>query len=360
MSRILLLCLDGTRNEPEAGSTNVALMYDMAVKDSDQLAYYDPGVGTMGARSATTAFGKTLTRVRGLAAGYGIKENVEEAYTWLMEHYRLNDRIFVVGFSRGAYTALALVGMLRTVGLLRPGAANLVPYALKLYAATERGELTPDEKREYWKTRDDFNTRFGNPEWPNRFSTHQIAFLGLWDTVKTVGRLNARARFEEVRWPFTHKIPNVEVARLAMALDEWRRPYPEYRFDAKEAEKRPDAIQELWFPGVHCDVGGTYEDNNQLSNIALKWMADEAAGVGLRIDHERYERLVGVPPGTPLPESDAVEGWIHSHSRFWWVAGLPRARNVRTTDARHPSVDQRIEGTAGSKSPYRPDLRRVP
>src|SRR5215218_9795660 len=102
MSRNVLLCFDGTRNEPETGSTNVAQMYDMAVKDSDQLVYYDPGVGTMGARSATTEFGKMLTRMRGLVVGFGIKENIEEAYTWLMEHYRQDDRIFVVGFSRGA------------------------------------------------------------------------------------------------------------------------------------------------------------------------------------------------------------------------------------------------------------------
>ncbi len=360
MSRNLLLCLDGTRNEPEAGSTNVVRMYDMAVKDSDQLVYYDPGVGTMGARSATTDFGKTLTRVTGLAVGFGIKENVEEAYSWLMEHYRQDDRIFVVGFSRGAFTALALVGMLRTVGLLRPGAGNLVPYALKLYAVKERRQLTPEEKVEFWRIRDEFNTKFGNPEWPNRFSPHQIAFLGLWDTVKTVGWLNARARFEEVRWPFTRKIPNVDTARLALALDEWRRPYPEYRFDRADETDPADDIQELWFPGVHSDVGGNYPDDHRLSDIALKWMADEAAQAGLHIDGGRYETLVGAPPEAPLPVSHAVEGRIHPHSRFWRLAGGRRPRKVRPADALHPSVRQRIEGTAGSDQPYRPDLGSAP
>jgi uncharacterized protein (DUF2235 family) len=88
----------------------------------------------MGARGAVTQLGQALTRVSGLVTGYGIKDNVEEAYTWLSRHYRLGDRIYVFGFSRGAYTARALTGMVTTVGLQRPGTENLAPYALKLYA----------------------------------------------------------------------------------------------------------------------------------------------------------------------------------------------------------------------------------
>jgi uncharacterized protein (DUF2235 family) len=105
MSRNLVVCLDGTRNEPETGPTNVTRLYDIAVKDDRQLVYYDPGVGTMGARSATTRAGRWLTRAGGLVLGHGVRENVEEAYVFLMRAYRPGDRIFVFGFSRGAYTA---------------------------------------------------------------------------------------------------------------------------------------------------------------------------------------------------------------------------------------------------------------
>ena len=80
----------------------------------------------MGARSATTGAGKALARVAGLALGHGIKDNVEEAYRWLMATYQARDQIYVVGCGRSAYTCLALTGMLRTVSLLRPGAENLV------------------------------------------------------------------------------------------------------------------------------------------------------------------------------------------------------------------------------------------
>jgi uncharacterized protein (DUF2235 family) len=114
MIRNLVVCLDGTSNEPETGATNVARIYDLSIKDADQLVYYDPGVGTMGARSATTPVGQALTRAAGLVVGYGVRDNIAEAYTWLMNHYRAGDRVMVFGFSRGAYTALALTGMLRT------------------------------------------------------------------------------------------------------------------------------------------------------------------------------------------------------------------------------------------------------
>ena len=143
MARNLVVCLDGTSNEPESGTTNVARTYAVAAKSESQLVYYDPGVGTMGARGAVTRHrARTRPGSPAWCVGFGVKDNIEEAYTWLSTHYQRGDRIFVFGFSRGAYTARALTGMLRTVGLLRPGADNLTPYALKLYA-----QHGPDERR---------------------------------------------------------------------------------------------------------------------------------------------------------------------------------------------------------------------
>ena len=217
MSRNLVVCLDGTRNEPETGPTNVTRLYDIAVKDDRQLVYYDPGVGTMGARSATTRAGRWLTRAGGLVLGHGVRENVEEAYGFLMGAYQPGDRIFIFGFSRGAYTARALTGMLRTVGLLRPGADNLVPYAMKLYAKGGRRGQTEAAERAFWRLRSEFTDKFGTPEFPSRFEP-QVEFLGVWDTVKSVGWLNWRAQLEQARWPFTRKVSNARVVRHALAL----------------------------------------------------------------------------------------------------------------------------------------------
>jgi uncharacterized protein (DUF2235 family) len=351
-ARNLVLCLDGTSNEPEADVTNVARLFDMAIKDEDQLVYYDPGVGTMGARSATTAVGQALTRFAGLVAGYGVRDNIVDAYQWLMANYRRGDRIYVFGFSRGAYTALALAGMLRTVGLLSKGADNLAPYAIKLYARNTSRSVSAAQDDTYWSTRGEFGRKFGNPEF-ERFARN-ITFLGLWDTVKSVGWLNARARFEQAHWPFTRNVKNVAAGRLAIAIDENRRPFPSYRFDPRQVAERPEDLKEVWFAGVHSDVGGQYEDH-RLSDIALGWIADEAVAAGLRIDADRYQHLVGAPPGTPLPAPNAVDGEIHRHQWYWAVIGLGwKARVLTPADILHPSVQQRIDGTSGSAKPYRP------
>ncbi|MGY1670301.1 DUF2235 domain-containing protein [Geodermatophilus sp. SYSU D00710] len=355
MSRNLVICLDGTRNEPESGATNVARLYDLAEKDAAQVVYYDPGVGTMGDRSATTSLGRSFTRVSGLVIGHGVKENVEEAYRFLMHTYRPGDRVFVFGFSRGAYTARALVGMLRTVGLLRPSADNLVPYALKLYARPGERDQSQAAEQAFWRQRSEFTRRFGNPDFPEPFSP-QIDFLGVWDTVKSVGWLNWKAQYEQAHWPFTRKVSNVRCGRHALAIDERRRPYAEYRFDEREVAAAGDRLREMWFAGVHSDVGGVFLDDHRLSDIALKWMTDEAAAAGLRVDGKAYVDILGVPPGQDLPR-DLARGRVHTNGIGWAVLGGGwHRRPIRPGDEIHPSVLDRIELTRNGEDRYGPRL----
>ena len=354
MSRNLVISLDGTRNEPETGATNVARFYDIAQKTEEQRVYYDPGVGTMGDRSATTRLGRSTTRVRGLVVGHGVRENVEEAYRFLMATYRPGDRIFVVGFSRGAYTARALVGLLRTVGLLRAGADNLVPYALKLYTRRGKQDATEQERKEFFQPWTDFRRRFGNPDFPGAFEP-SVDFLGVWDTVKSVGWLNWKAQYEQAQWPFTRTVPNVRCGRHALALDERRRPYAEYRFDPDEVGPG-GRLREVWFAGVHSDVGGVYPDDHRLSDIALKWMVDEAAAAGMLVDPKAYLEHLTVPPAQELPAEHAG-GTLHRNPVGWALVGPGwHRRAVRPGDEVHPSVHRRVQLTADSAHPYRPRL----
>ena len=331
-TRNLVVCLDGTTNEPETGFTNVARMFEVAHKNGRQLVYYDPGVGTMGARAAITPVGKALTRFAGMVAGYGIRDNIEEAYTWLAHQYQPGDRIYVFGFSRGAYTARALTGMLRTVGLLHADADNLVPYALKLYAKS--GGTMPDPaeplddnakraEKQFWKLRNDFRGRFGNPDFPNPFDTHrkQVHFVGLWDTVKFVGWLNLKARIEVARWPFTANLANVETARHALAIDERRRPFAAYRIKPGAVAASGGRFQEMWFAGVHGDVGGEDRDDDQLPDIAFSWMVKEAHAAGLQVNNRRYKQLLCVDFAEDLP-TDRALGVIHPNHKLWislWI-----------------------------------------
>lgn len=354
--RNLVVCLDGTNNEPEHGATNVARIFDLAKKSSDQLVYYDPGVGTMGARGAVTRLGKSLTRAAGLVAGYGINDNIEEAYSWLSHNYQAGDRIYVFGFSRGAYTARALTGMLHTVGLLRPGTENLTPYAVKLYAqagpSAESGSNAKDAEKNFWQVRDEFVRVFGNPDFPSTFNTEvpQVHFLGVWDTVKSVGWLNLKARFEVARWPFTRKIDNVGVARHAMAIDEKRRPFGIYRFDPATVAGSAGRYQEVWFVGGHSDVGGQFLDDHELSDLALSWMVKEAALADFRVNKQKYNWMLHSRFDDELPADHAM-GKIHSAEKIWWLAGGWNHREIQRGDTLHPSVQYRLDRGEGYHLP---------
>lgn len=364
--RNLVLCLDGTSNEPETGATNVARLYAAAVKSDDQVVFYDPGVGTMGARGAVTPVGRRATRLAGLVVGYGVRDNLEEAYTFLVRNYRRGDRIIVFGFSRGAYTARALTGMLRTVGLLRPGVENLVPYAVKLYTRSgtryrpsngdhpePRSDAERAARRAYWKVRRDFASQFANPDFPHAFDSDrdQVHFLGLFDTVKSVGWLNWRARWQEARWPFTRVLVNVATARHALALDERRRSFAAYRI-----HDGPGSVDhhEVWFAGAHSDVGGQFEDDHRLSDTAFSWMVDEARAAGLVVDDAalrralRGRRAASGTAADPLPT-------IHHNPWPWVLAGGWRPRRVLPGDSVHRSVHERA-ATATGPGGYRPRI----
>jgi uncharacterized protein (DUF2235 family) len=366
--RNLVVCLDGTSNEPATGATNAVRMYGCATQDKSQLAYYDPGVGTIGGLDTMTPHLDAVKRVWGLASGYGIRGKIAQAYSWLADNYQRDDRIFVFGFSRGAYAARALTGMLRTVGLLQPDSANLIPYALKLYAQsgpvdTDRADPDgpPDaglaeKEREFWRQRQDFRIQFTNPDFPNPFDTtrQQVHFLGVWDTVKTVIWLDFWEKLQVARWPFTAKVSNVGTARHAMAIDERRHFFQVNRFDPALVAAHPQRFQEVWFAGVHSDVGGQFSDH-KLSDLAFAWIAAEAHAAGLAINPHRYKRLVGTPFGQPLPPDDCL-GALHPNEWQWWLLGGWRPRVIQPGDNVHCSVRQRITETAGRPDAYRPTL----
>ncbi len=163
MAKNVVICCDGTGNEFGEQNSNVVKLYKILVSDAGQVTYYHPGIGTMGARNALTRVGKWWTRVIGLAFGYGISDNVADAYEFLIKNFHPDDRVYVFGFSRGAYTARALCGMLHIVGLLTEGNEGLIPYAIRMI---KRSEI--DFKVAAWA--------FGIPSAPSDGSTTQFIF----------------------------------------------------------------------------------------------------------------------------------------------------------------------------------------
>ena len=146
MTKNIVICCDGTKNEFGQQNSNVVKLYKTLVCSESQIAYYHPGVGTMGARNALSPIGQWWTRTIGLAFGYGLSDNVADAYQFLMKTFRPGDDVYVFGFSRGAYTARALCGLLHLVGLLTEGNEGLIPYAIRMAKRKEIGRASCRER----------------------------------------------------------------------------------------------------------------------------------------------------------------------------------------------------------------------
>lgn len=331
--RNLVVCLDGTAGEVrhKKKDSNVVRLYGMLdLSDpAKQVAYYDPGVGTFAAPSAWTPIARVLSRLGGLVWGGGLRQNVGEAYTWLIREYRPGDRVFVFGFSRGAFTARALTGMIHRVGILRPGAENLVSYVVAQYA--RRG----GEKKIDWKPLDRYGQLFSHVV--NDTKSVPVQYLGVWDTVKAMGIAR-----QAPRWPYTRSTPNARRIRHAVSIDETRRPFVEY---LSTPDPKRTRLEEVWFAGVHCDVGGTYPDDARLSTIALDWMVRGAVEEGLLV----RSRVVGYVR-RQMAETDAA---ATAHRNGWiWALVVPRRRPVPEGAAVHASVRERMASVPG----YRPRL----
>lgn len=287
----IVISLDGTWNAPNddgdigsKGVTNVQKFHNAVLaKGADgrvQHAWYQKGVGT-----------RWYNRLRGGAFGVGLSDNVRGAYRHLVDHWEDGDDVYVLGFSRGAYTARSLVGMIRNCGLLHRKYRRHIGDAEALYRSRDEGADSPTARA----FRADFSREIA------------IRFLGVWDTVGALGvPLGSFDRFNRRYYEFhdTELSGIVEHAYQAVAIDEHRESYAATMWDPKE--KPNQTLEQVWFVGAHCDVGGGYADST-LSDLALGWMAEKADACGLGLD----------PARLPKPAS---EPWkvapVDSYSRF--------------------------------------------
>jgi uncharacterized protein (DUF2235 family) len=322
LGRNIVVCLDGTGGQVDAsGSSNVVRLFEMLdLGDrNEQIAYYDPGVGTFSSYEAWTTAPRRAAKLLGLATGIGMRENLAEVYTFLLQNWHPEDRLYLFGFSRGAYTARALTGLLYRVGVLRPGSENLVQYAVSAYARNKRRWSEED-----WDQIDRFARAFSVRH--GKSLAVPVEFLGIWDTVKAAGVLR-----RDLKWPYTRQLPNARRIWHAVSLDERRRPFREYLVEPGPAGTN---LNEVWFAGVHSDIGGTFRDEWRLADVALKWMADGAIAAGLRVRPESYRKTCALEKGH-------AAGKIHRAGLPWHTLVL-RQRSVPAGARVHASVRDRI------------------
>ncbi len=314
--RTLLLFLDGTGNMLGAQEDSNVVKLFRAVDKSPaarQLAYYDPGVGSANEFPAVGPLERRLRRAAqllSLALGRGVFDNIAEAYRFLVENYSDGDRICIFGFSRGAFSARAVGGMVNMYGLVHPAGLAILPAMVRSYFSPRDAANRAGRGREEFAL--DVATHFSLGRRP------LIHFVGVWDTVESVG-LDLWGKGLKISNPPTIAEKRFVHVRHALALHETRHKYAPRNYTAPgfdDQERRHRSFDERWFRGNHSDVGGSYAEDG-LSNITLAWMLAEAAGCGLRFT-----------PGAALPVNPLQP--IHDQTvpvPFWAWTGLgPRPR----------------------------------
>jgi uncharacterized protein (DUF2235 family) len=283
-SKRLALYFDGTWNKPE-NNTNVwrlsLMLAERSVDGVPQKKFYDEGVGT-----------HWYDRVTGGAFGAGLSENVRRGYRWLMEQYNPGDEIYIFGFSRGAFTARSLAGVIARCGLLKPDAPMSF---MQLYERYQKGDtVRPLYKLKYLQRHGE--TQFDIEEKlllaHSYYQRNFIKMVGVWDTVGSLGvpfgnipGISSRT----LRFHNTNLSKIVQHSYQALALDEQRKPYwamlwtnfvPAQQDPAEEAQVDNRMVEQRWFAGAHCNVGGGYR-NDLLPQRPLAWIQDKARACGL-------------------------------------------------------------------------------
>jgi uncharacterized protein (DUF2235 family) len=281
----IVICCDGTWNSADQGAvngelcvTNVLKIACRLKKETDagelQIVYYDQGVGT----------GNALDRIVGGAFGDGLEANIHDAYRFLIANYEPGDKIYIFGFSRGAYTARSIAGMIRRCGILRRDKVREYPNAKKIYETTRKAEdAAAVEFRKLAAI---------EPE-------TAIQCVGVWDTVGALGiPLRAFGRQNKKKYEFldTRLSKAVKYAFHALAIDEHRGMFAPTLWDSDPVPGQ--TVQQVWFAGAHSDVGGGYPEHS-LSDIALEWMMEAATTAELEFDPGVIAALK--PPNGPDP-----------------------------------------------------------
>jgi len=339
----IVICCDGTWNEPEQLDednriypTNVLKMV-RAISTSDpqsgkhQLVYYQTGIGSAG----TGFISRYISRMLCGLTGLGIANNIQACYRFLANNYSDGDEIYLFGFSRGAYTARSLAGMIGSMGLLQKQDMDKLP---RLYAHYK----TAPDRREKSKYADIVNIL------PRRHV--KIKFIGVWDTVGALGLPVQGVQHLSRRWVGfhnTHLGSHIENAYHAVSIDEQRRPFKPSMWTRLDGQ---EDCQQMWFVGSHSNIGGGLQDHG-LSDIALTWLANRARNKGLNLDAAYFSARDYIKPRADAPIFQSLS-WPY---RLLSIFGLGRYRRpigvpANVAEMIHESVIERVL----NDSNYRP------
>jgi uncharacterized protein (DUF2235 family) len=309
----VVVCCDGTANEFAKDRTNVIKLYSILEQDTArQVTYYHPGIGTMEPFGALSPLTRAFTRLLGMAVGYGLENDIRDAYVFLMNAFQPGDRIFLFGFSRGAFTVRAVASLIRMYGIIRKGNEPLVPYAIRMLTGIQRAGEDRATARAYFQLASEFRRTMS-------CCSPSIHFVGVWDTVSSVGWIE-----NPLHLPYESNNPDIEIGRHAVSIDERRAFFRSHLWQLPDHDVEaggPRDLKQVWFPGVHCDVGGGYpEGESGLSKFALEWMAGEARTAGLLVDPQKEAEVLGRTPGSEYAPPSVGAPMHESLKGLWNLA----------------------------------------
>ncbi|MEM6478443.1 MAG: DUF2235 domain-containing protein [Pseudomonadota bacterium] len=325
-ARKLVIILDWTLSSREVGQeTNAGLAAKLLESQgqSDLAVYYEAGL-------QWEDWGDTI----GLMTGHGINGQIRRAYGWLASRYRPGDQIFLMGYSRGAYAARSLAGIIGRIGLLKSASATErnLRALYRLYCEPER-----------WEAARAFAQRHCHDE-------AEIACVAVWDTVKALGlRL-------PLLWMLTDKLhafhdhelgPHVRAGFQALALDETRRAYAPVLW--RTGTSLPVRVEQVWFRGTHGDVGGQLGGrvaSRPLANIPFVWLMERVAFCGIALP-EGWQKAF--PRDPDAPSIGPFAGW----SKLFWNRWRRRV-GTDPSEAIHPSA----QSARRAKRAQGPRIRR--
>lgn len=343
---------DGTGNTKD-DQTNVYRLYEMTTRQASNIpgiiTYYDRGVGNLG------------TTVSGGAVGLGLSRNVRQAYRCLADHYQPGDQIYLFGFSRGAYTARVLGGLIHLMGVLDfPAGLSKKDQRQMVEDLYDIYKKNGDEKFEQLRQQFQVDHKVHHPE---------IEVMGLWDTVAALGLSPMREKLHEtcVRsgvlgwfeslfdkdeeeclleaastrlYQDYHRTGLEGIRKIyhAVSIDERRNAFKIELYDETEIQSG-QVLKQVWFSGVHSDVGGGYEDSDALAGITLNWMIGNLRDEGL------------LPAGVQVEE--AFNGPMHASYKSFYKKVDPKIRDIKPGSFVHISVLQRMVNPLPNPNPKR-------
>lgn len=454
MPKNILIFSDGTGQAgglmPDETRSNVYKFYratrcgpDTRIDPLQQLAFYDPGLGSKADNGKIKfSLNRGIYNFLAQMTGLGITRNIIDCYAEIIRLWQPGDRIFLFGFSRGAYTARCIAGVLDYCGVPTTNGGK----PLKLDPASVRQIASEAVKNVYQfgssvkndpykEQRENLAAAFRKKYGSSNGNVANAApyFIGVWDTVSTLGLgrvmlsilggvvfalLTAAVKYavpfmpDHLTWLMsaaiaaglaavvyaaasvryrrslslakfrmafydTHLSPTVGYARHALSIDENRKDFPRViwntnRLDVQVKSEGPDRFKQVWFAGVHSNVGGGYAENeSRLSDISLKWMLDEARSLPHPIlADDAYLRLAPSSGGMQHDERKVMIArmwrWVRvlgcyflGDDRLGWAKGV---RMIDPNAPLHPSVIERfaMDGVLhyDEIAPYRPEALR--